>query len=104
MADTSLLRAVAAFEVALPGGGSIAVHVGDLFPADDPIIVGREAHFAPLHVRSSRHVVAPARAAETTSAAPGTRRLLTRADKPSAPKAPERPADKPKPGGGKSDA
>jgi hypothetical protein len=79
MADRKIMQATESFSVYLKDGTPFVVVVGELFHSDDPVVVGREHLFGELTVRSSQ----PARRAsagdsETASAAPGSRRAMSR--------------------------
>lgn len=79
MAERKVVEAAQPFSATLPDGTPLAVAQGDRFYSDDPAVLGREHLFGELQVRSSqpsrRSAVADT---ETASAAPGTRRPLSK--------------------------
>ena len=72
----SVLRARDSFVAAAPRAGEpeFLVRVGDVFPADHPVIRGREAFFEPAEAAADRAT----RSIERATAEPGDRRSLTR--------------------------
>lgn len=81
MTDQKLVRANEAFETRLPDGRVIWVSGGEIFDAADPVVQGREHLFGELVVRSSMVRHTPAAATETGTAAPGSKRALSRASR-----------------------
>lgn len=78
MADRRIMEAAESFSVYLKDGTPFVVVTGERFWSDDPIVEGREHLFGELSVRSSRPARPASRAVETASAAPGSRRTVTR--------------------------
>lgn len=97
MSERKIVQARSAFATTV-AGHTVMVSAGDVYYSDDPLVKGREGLFGELEVKSSRPAPSTATASETTSAAPGSRRSLSRP--------PEKPAAKSaaKSEEGKSDA
>lgn len=85
MAERKILEAATSFAIYLKDGTPFSVVTGDRFWSDDPAVVGREQLFGEITVRSSvpraNAKAGPPPAAgdtETATAAPGSRRSLSR--------------------------
>jgi hypothetical protein len=85
MAERKILEAMTSFAIYLRDGTPFSVVTGDRFWSDDPAVAGREQLFGEVTVRSSlpraNTKAGPPPAAgdaETATAAPGSRRSLSR--------------------------
>lgn len=83
MADAPIVSANQPFSVNLSDGVPCMVADGDLFYADDEVVVGREHLFGQVEVRRSspRRIAGPPASpvgGETADATPGTARQVTR--------------------------
>ncbi len=76
MAERKILEAGEPFSVTLRDGTPFSVARGDRFYSDDQIVKGRERLFGELQVRTSGPA-RPSAAAETATAAPGERRVVS---------------------------
>lgn len=86
MSERVIVQARESFAIYLADGRPFSVNAGDRFYSDDPAVKGREQLFGELTVRTSvppqsKGAPASARAEETATAAPGSRRTVTRKDK-----------------------
>jgi hypothetical protein len=81
VSERVIVEAREAFAVYIDGV-PVSVAAGDRFYTDDPVVKGREQLFGELSVRTSKPPqskgAGAARAEETTSAGPGSRRTITR--------------------------
>lgn len=74
-----IVAALEPFDFITPDGTPRAVPTGQLWRADDPVVVARPRLFGPITVHSSLPSTGPARASETADAAPGNRRARSKA-------------------------